>query len=81
MAEVKIVLNRSGVRELLRSEEMKAICEEHASKALSKLGDGYMVTTATGKNRVNASVYAESQKAKQENLENNTILKALGGNV
>lgn len=77
MAKVTIELNISGVRELLRSEEMKSICEEHANNALEKLGPGYTVTKMTGKNRVNASVYAESYKAKRENMEKNTILKAL----
>lgn len=79
MANIKIVLNSSGVREMLRSDEMMAICEEHANKALSRLGDDYTVTTQKGKNRVNASIYAESYKAKKENAENNTILKALRG--
>lgn len=79
MAKVKIELNREGVREMLRSQEMKAICEEHANNALGRLGPGYTVTTMTGKNRVNASVYAESYAAKRENMENNTILKALRG--
>lgn len=79
MGSVRIELNHDGIRELLQSNEMKSICEEHANAALGKLGDGYVVTTHTGKNRVNASVFAESYKAKKENLESNTILKALGG--
>lgn len=79
MAKTKIVLNTAGVRELLQSDEMKAICEEHANRALTKLGNGYQVTTMTGKTRVNASIYAESYKAKAENMRENTILKALRG--
>lgn len=79
MAKVKIVLNKSGVRELLQSDEMKAICEERANRALGKLGDGYTVTSMSGASRVNASIYAESATAKRENAENNTILKALRG--
>lgn len=79
MAKTKIVLNRSGVRALLQSDEMKAICKEHANRVLEQLGDGYTVTSMTGKTRVNASVYAESAEAKRENMENNTILKALRG--
>lgn len=78
MAKTKIVLNCEGVRSLLKSSEMMAICEEHANKALNSLGPGYTVTTMTGKNRVNASIYAESHEAKRDNMENNTILKALG---
>lgn len=79
MANVEIKLNSSGVRELLRSREMKAICEEQANNAVGRLGPGYTVTTMTGKNRVNASIYAESYEAKRDNLKNNTILKALRG--
>lgn len=77
MANVEIKLNSSGVRELLRSQEMKAVCEEHANNALGRLGPGYTVTTITGKTRVNASIFAESYEAKKDNMENNTILKAL----
>ncbi|MBQ8559050.1 MAG: hypothetical protein IJ439_03595 [Tyzzerella sp.] len=77
MSKVKVILNKEGVRELLRSNEMMAICEEHANKALGQLGEGYIVTTMTGQNRVNASIYAESYEAKKENMEHNTILKAL----
>lgn len=77
MAKVEIKLNTSGVRDMLRSDEMKTECEKRANEALGKLGSGYMVTTHTGKNRVNASIYAESFEAKRENMESNTILKAL----
>lgn len=79
MSKVKIELNSAGVVDLLKSSEMMAICEAHANKALGRLGDGYVVTSMVGKSRVNASVYAESAEAKAENMEHNTILKALGG--
>ena len=77
MSNVEITLNRQGVKELLRSEEMKKVCEDYATAALSRLGPGYEVTTMTGKNRVNAEIAAVSYKAKKENMEKNTILKAL----
>lgn len=79
MANVEIKLNSAGVREMLRSPEMKSICEEYANKALGKLGAGYEVTAMTGKNRVNASVCARTHKAKKEQFKSNTILKALRG--
>lgn len=77
MADVRIELNSDGIRELLRSNEMLAICEKHANKALNKLGDGYEVTTHTGPGRVNASIGTASYEAMADNMENNTILKAL----
>lgn len=79
MAKVKFELNRNGVRELLRSPEMMAVCQDYANRALGSLGDGYEVSTMTGRNRVNAEVRAETFAARKGNLENNTILKALGG--
>lgn len=77
--KIKFELNRAGVRELLRSEQMKNICKEYADKAKARLGEGYEVTTYTGKNRVNASVKAVSSEAIAENLKDNTILKAVNG--
>lgn len=79
MAQFKFELNRNGVRELLRSKEMAEICQEYANKALGSLGDGYEVTTHTGQNRVNAEVAAVTYTAKKENLETNSILKAVFG--
>lgn len=78
MAKVKVKLNRAGVRNLLKSQEMMNICTHYAYKAQSRLGTGYEVSYVTGKNRVNASIIAATEKAKKENLENNTILKSLG---
>lgn len=77
MAEVKIELNREGVRALLRSPEMLAVCKGHADAARGRLGAGYEVTTRTGRNRVNAQIAAETPAARKENAQGNTILKAL----
>lgn len=77
MAEVKIELNREGVRALLRSPEMMAVCKGRADAARGRLGAGYEVTTYTGKNRVNAQIAARTSAARRENAKSNTILKAL----
>ena len=79
MADFKFELNTAGVRELLQSSEMMSICEQYANNAVAALGDGYEMSTYVGKTRVNASVMAVSYAAKKENLENNSILKAVGG--
>ena len=79
MANFKFVLNREGVRDLLRSKEMMDICSDYANSALGRLGSCYEVTTHTGANRVNAQVAAETFAAKRENLKSNTILKAVFG--
>lgn len=77
MSKLKVTLNKDGVRQLLRSDEMMDVCQSYASAAVSYLGDGYETSTNVGKNRVNAEVAAVSFKARRENLKNNTILKAV----
>lgn len=77
MAKVKVTLNRSGVRALLKSEEMKAACAEKAQTVRARCGTGYATDTYTGKTRVNAMVWADTAQARRDNAENNTLLKAL----
>lgn len=78
MSKVKFELNRAGVRELLRSQEMMNVCRESANTIANRAGDGYEVDTYVGANRVNASVYAATPEARKDNLKNNTLLKARG---
>ena len=76
---VEFELNTAGVRELMLSDEMMAVCNKYASAAVSRLGAGYEASSYHGKTRVNASVMAVTHKAKKENLETNSILKAVTG--
>lgn len=77
MANVLIKLNNQGIQELLKSAEVVAELETHANKVLSRTGEGY-TSRYTGKTRANVSVYAETKEAYKDNLENNTLLKAVG---
>lgn len=77
MTKVTVVLNSEGVRQLLRSDEMQNLLREKVESALASLGEGYEVTNYVGKNRANASIKAVTHKAKKDNLQNNSILKAL----
>lgn len=79
MANTKFVLDRAGVRELMLSKEMEAGLENLGSKALARLGDGYSTNTYKGKNRINVEVTADTWQARRENMEANTILKAVQG--
>ncbi len=80
MAKFKFELNRAGVRDqLLKSDAMMSMCEQLANEACQRCGDGYSVSTYVGKNRINAAVHAETDKAKKDNLKNNTLLKSLKG--
>ena len=78
MSKNRFELNRAGVRALLQSQEVMDACAGEAQAILGRLGDGYEMDTYTGKNRVNAMVWAESYQAKRDNMENNTLLKAAG---
>lgn len=77
MAKIKFELNRSGVSELLKGEAMQSVIKDHASRTASACGAGYKSDVFVGKNRANASVFTESDRAKLDNLKNNTILKNL----
>lgn len=73
----KFELNRDGVRDLLRGKAMQEHLGNKARTAAASCGAGYESSTYVGKNRANASISAESHKAKKDNLKNNTILKSL----
>ena len=78
MSNVRIELNSEGIQELLKSAEVMAECRSHAAEMAERLGtDNYEVSEYTGTTRVNVSVSAKTQKAVQDNLENNTMLKAV----
>ena len=74
---VKVVLNKSAVRDLLRSNSMEAAVKEVADGISNRAGDGYSVDTHVGKSRVNASVFPKTVKAKRDNQKNNTLLRSL----
>lgn len=76
--KVKIKLNRAGVRELLRSKEMGAVIKEEATKVYQRAGDGYGMRHKVGKNRQIYSIYTDTQEAAKDNMDHNTLLKAVG---
>ena len=80
MNKVEIQLNTEGVNELLRRPDTVQMISEFGNEMADQLGEGYQCRTGFGAKdgRVHVWVMAASDKAKQENLENNTILKAMG---
>lgn len=77
MSKFIFKLNRSGVAELMKSQAMQSVLKEHATTIKDRAGDGYEQDIYIGKNRANAMVKAESFKARKDNSENNTLLKAV----
>ena len=82
MNRVDFKLNRAGVRELLKSAEAQNICMQQANMVLSRASassDGYVVETRNYPERSGAAVRADTFKARKDNYDNNTLLKAIGG--
>ena len=77
MAKNKFKLNYSGVGQLLKSTEMQNVLTEKATAIKNRAGEGYGQDVYVGKSRANTMVYADSYKAKKDNMKNNTLLKAV----
>ena len=74
MSKVKFELNYKGVRQLLHSPEMVSVLEANARRIADNAGEGYevkhMATRAI-------AVETSTNEAAQDNLEHNTLLKAV----
>lgn len=68
MSKIKVVLNRDGVRDLMRSPEMQDIIENHAQAIAAKAGGN--VDTYVAQTRAVAEVSGDDG--------NNSLLKAVG---
>ena len=71
----KFELNRAGVGELLKSSAMQDVLISYADRVADSAGDGYDVYV--GPSRANVSVRIATQEAYYDNLDNNTMEKAL----
>lgn len=60
MTKVRIVLNRRGVRELLRSPEIQGDLARRAHNIANAAGLGHEVDTQVGPNRARAAVFTDS---------------------
>lgn len=78
MAKVKIELNNSGIRQLLKSEEMGQMLKQQAEQVRARCGSGYSTDLYQASSRVIAGVFAETAEAAKQNSRENTLLKALG---
>lgn len=85
MSDVRFDLNRAGIGELLKGEAMQGILESYAEQVRNRCTYGsagpeeYEVDTRVRGTRAVATVRAATPHARNSNLKNNTLLKALGG--
>ena len=70
---VEIKLVSEGVRELLKSSDMMAVCREEAERIADQYGGDAEISEYVGSNRVNVSVCAPFSEASQDN----SFLKAV----
>lgn len=77
MSSFKFELNKEGIAELMKGPEMQAVLIANAHEIKNRAGDGYDVHV--GPTRANVSVRTGTDKAAQDNLDNNTLLKAVRG--
>lgn len=76
-----IVFQDDQIEAFLKSEEVQKALDSVAETVKERAGEGYEVGQAEDKvlkTRAIATVYARTGAAKQDNLENNTLLKAAG---
>lgn len=73
---VRFKLDRAGVREILQSQGVQDLLKAEAS---SRAPAGCEVDVKVGTNRANARITAVTNEARRDNLQNNSLLKALGG--
>jgi hypothetical protein len=75
--KVKVVLNTKAVGSFLKGQEMSALLAGVTGRIQQTLGAEYETDVKQMGTRVISSVYTEDKKALKDNLENNTLLKAV----
>ena len=85
MKNVRIELNLHGIRELLKSKEMQAVLRENVKQICHDANNMAVVDGAKYHYNVHVADYTalggvatQNDASKEDNFENNTLLKALG---
>lgn len=77
MSKVKVILNRGGVRALLKSPEAAQICMQHAIATQAAAGSDYEAAARHYPERNGAAVHPANYAGYRDNMENNTLLRSL----
>lgn len=82
MSNVRIELNLAGINEMMKSPEIQASLqaagEAVAASASAASGEEYGVRTHLASWVAITNIYPDSAAAAADNLDNNTLLKAVG---
>lgn len=79
MNRVKFELNIKGLNELMKSSEMQSHLNTITSSILARAGKGYEAKVDVASYDSLGKVYPTDAESARDNLENNTLEKALGG--
>jgi hypothetical protein len=77
MRDVKIVLNRKGVRDLLTSDEVEADLRRRAEAIAARAGAGMEAEVSKGRTRARASIRTATPAAMHEEAVRRTLTSAL----
>lgn len=81
MSDFELFINTANVGQLLKSEATLGVLMQQGINMANRAGEGWAVKSGKTKDssRVAVFVVPESDEAKQDNLDNNTGLKSIGG--
>lgn len=77
MNNMKIKLSYSGIGQMLRGPEMKAMVEEYGAAAVERAGEGYGCRVHNTGQRQACDVIPKTAAAYRDNLNRNTLMKAV----
>lgn len=77
MANVRIVLNRKGVRDLLRSPEVLADLERRGNRIASAAGAGHRLDSETGPHRARVAIVTDTPEAMIAEATARTLTRAI----
>lgn len=78
MSKLRIELNHEGMDTLLHSTEIQTELLKQGQAVQRRAGDNYQATALSLPSRCIVRVSAKNAKGVKDNLENNTLLKAVG---
>ena len=73
----RIVLNRKGMRQLLRSPEVLADLKRRAEAIAAAAGSGMEVSAMVGRNRARASVITATHSARRAEATSRALTRAI----
>ena len=77
--KVTFELNRKGVADLMKSQEMQTILNQLGNQKATQAGDGYKSDVHVYQKRAVAQIYPGDRESGLDNYENNTLLKIING--